>query len=132
MTQLATLTDRPVPTLAELTPGTLVVTEPLPQFKRIPARSGVVLDAWGSMVLVWFWGLGEPVPGETVHAIFPSEITVLTTTLETVPMGAFESIARGLAVVKGRPWYPSELTELFERVEAVSDLRAAQLAPQGR
>ncbi|TDT93310.1 hypothetical protein EDD99_8119 [Streptomyces sp. 846.5] len=128
MMELANRTERPVPTVAELVPGTLVTVRPLPGFDRIPASCGVVLDAWGDCTLVWFWGLGLPVAGKSVHAIFPREITVLTTTLETVPSGAFESIAAGLDTLKGQSWYPSELQPLIERVEEVRARRAAQLA----
>ena len=126
MTQLALTADRPVPTLADLTPGTLVTVQPLPQFNRIPSRSGVVLDAWGTTTLVWFWGLGQPDPGTSVHAIFPREITVLGTTLETMPLGAFQSIERGMEAVQARTWWPSEMNPLIARVAAVSAERAAQ------
>jgi len=127
-----TTTGQTVPTLDELVSGTLVAVQPLPQFDRIPARSGVVLDAWGTMTLVWFWGLGQPVPGESVFAIFPREITVLNTTLETMPLGSFESIARGMEAVQARSWWPSEMNPLIDRVAQVATERhAAQLAAQG-
>lgn len=113
-----TTVTRPVPAISELPTGTLVVTDPLPRYVgRIPARTGIVVSPYGpvetaSMVLVWFWGLGRPVPARSVHAIFPKEITILATTLETMPQGAFESVARGIA----DGWSNPDLAALVGRV----------------
>ncbi|MFE7665122.1 DUF6409 family protein [Streptomyces celluloflavus] len=92
----------PVPTIAELAPGTIVRVQPLQQYTRIPVGPAVVLGPFGSietatMTLTWFWGMGDPEPGHSVHAIFPTEITVQTTTLTTLPEGAFSAIAQALA-----------------------------------
>ncbi|MDJ0344259.1 DUF6409 family protein [Streptomyces sp. H10-C2] len=118
---------RPVPAVRDLPAGTLVSVQPLAQYPRIPTGSGVVVDAWGAaesatMVLVWFWGQGQPQSGESMHAIFPAEITPLSTTLETMPRGAFESIERGLALISA-PWHLDCLAPLIERVERAHEQR---------
>lgn len=121
MANTATRTQAPAPQVADLPAGTLVVVEPLPNYPRIPARSGVVVDAWGpaetaSTVLVWFWGLGAPEPGKSVHAIFPAEIKSLGATLATMPEGAFQAVERGLTTT-GAP-LANTLAPLAQAVEA--------------
>ncbi|WP_335983097.1 MULTISPECIES: DUF6409 family protein [Streptomycetaceae] len=99
-------------------PGTLVATDPLPQYPRIPARSGVVVSPWGSTVLVWFWGLGQPMAGRSVHAIFPQELMPLGTTLATMPEGAFQAIERGVTPVRVGGVLPDTMAPLTTAVEA--------------
>ncbi|MFI5809176.1 DUF6409 family protein [Streptomyces sp. NPDC051561] len=78
--------------------GTLVTVGPWFQGHQLDPRAAIVVGPWGAegngTVLVWFWTLGAPEPGETVQAMFPSELTPLDDTLTTMALAPFGDIVR--------------------------------------
>jgi uncharacterized protein DUF6409 len=69
-----------------LVPGTLVHARPAPK-GPLPTGTAIVMRPWGKApqavsTLLWFFPLGMPTPGATVHAMLRPEITPLRTTLD--------------------------------------------------
>ncbi|MBV9026408.1 MAG: hypothetical protein JO362_22045 [Streptomycetaceae bacterium] len=121
-------TERPTP--ADLPAGTLIRVQPHPRYTRIPASNGIVVTPYGpeetahtrDMVLVWFWGLGAPVPGTSVHLIFPAEITPLHTTLDTMPAPVFDTLAQtAVAHRDALPW--DDMKPLADAINAAAQRR---------
>ncbi|MBE9500743.1 hypothetical protein IHE61_31060 [Streptomyces sp. GKU 257-1] len=85
-------------TLQQLTPGTLVHVEAEPHPGNLPTGTGIVVEPFGpaasaSMVVVWMWADGQPIPGRNAFAYFPHEITPLRNTLADLPPRTFNGLA---------------------------------------
>ncbi|GAA1270681.1 hypothetical protein GCM10009665_68750 [Kitasatospora nipponensis] len=93
-----------VPAVADFPAATLVTAGPWFRGHQLDPRPAVVVGPFGGpefadtaeMVVVWYFTLGAPLPGDSVQAMFPHELTPREETLTTMDTGAFCDIATSL------------------------------------
>ncbi len=94
------------PTVKDFPTATLVTAGPWASGHQLDPRPAIVVGPWGGadfadeahMVVVWYYTMGIPVPGLSVQAMFPHELTPLDETLTTMDQGAFCDIATSLTL----------------------------------
>ncbi|MFD0417810.1 DUF6409 family protein [Streptomyces sp. NPDC127108] len=81
--------------------ATLVLAGPWHRAQQLDSRPAIVVGPFGSTtLLVWYFSIGAPEPGDTVQTMFPNELTPLDDTLATMHPDAFRDIVR--SVHRGR------------------------------
>ncbi|MFF1693569.1 DUF6409 family protein [Streptomyces sp. NPDC058257] len=98
------LSTRQAPTAQEFPTATLVIGGPWSRGHQLDPRPAVVVGPFGgpefageaNMVVVWFFTLGAPEPGDSVQAMFPHELTPLDDSLTTMNPDVFRDIVCGL------------------------------------
>ncbi|MGW1123885.1 DUF6409 family protein [Streptomyces sp. NPDC002526] len=82
----------------------LVLAGPWFRAHQLDTRAAIVVAPFGgpefadeaTMVVVWFFTLGAPEPGDSVQAMFPHELTPLDDTLTTMDGDTFRDLASSL------------------------------------
>ncbi|WP_424212715.1 DUF6409 family protein [Streptomyces sp. BI20] len=113
------------PTAADFPAGTLITGRWWKRSVEQEVTAGISLGPWtdheDSNLLVWFWPLGDPIPGATVQAMTPREVTATGETLDTVDADVFRVIRDGwhhAGPVDGRSLAAALAAAEFERTVA--------------
>ncbi|MFF2025213.1 DUF6409 family protein [Streptomyces sp. NPDC058171] len=131
------LTTDQAPTVQDFPAAMLVHAGPWFSGHQLDARPAIVVGPYGgtrfadeaTMVVVWYFTIGAPTPGDNLQAMFPHELTPLDDTLTTMDQRAFCDIAASLPL--GRFAFDDEADALVAAVNhAVRERTAA--APASR
>ena len=124
------------PTVQDLPAATLVQAGPWFRGHQLDPRPAIVVGPFGGptfadtaeMVVVWYFTIGAPKPGDSVQAMFPHELTPLDDTLTTMDQGAFCDIATSLPLGRfayddGTALIAAVNSAVRERIEAAPATR---------
>ncbi|QCX77827.1 hypothetical protein C9F11_20975 [Streptomyces sp. YIM 121038] len=94
---MTTATQTTKPTVQDFPTATLVLAGPWFQGHQLDARPAIVVGPFGepettTTVLVWYFTIGAPEPGDSVQAMFPNELVPLDDTLTTMHAGTFKDL----------------------------------------
>ncbi|MFC5150791.1 DUF6409 family protein [Streptomyces amakusaensis] len=116
------LTTDQAPTAQDFPAATLVTAGPWFRGHQLDIRPAIVVGPFGGtqfadtaeMVVVWYFTIGAPKPGDSLQAMFPHELTPLDDTLTTMDQRAFCDIAASLPL--GRFAFNDDGTALIAAV----------------
>ncbi|MGW4503686.1 DUF6409 family protein [Streptomyces sp. NPDC004436] len=124
------------PTVQDFPTATLVTAGPWFRGHQLDPRPAIVVCPFGgpefadeaTMVVVWYFTIGAPKPGNSVQAMFPHELTPLDDTLTTMDAGTFWDIATSVqtgrfAYGDGNDLIAAMIRAVRERIEAASPAR---------
>ncbi|MBD0688532.1 DUF6409 family protein [Streptomyces sp. CBMA123] len=130
------LTTDQAPTVQDFPAATLVNAGPWFRGHQLDPRPAIVVGPFGGpefadtaeMVVVWYFTIGAPTPGDSVQAMFPHELTPLDDTLTTMDTGTFCDIATSLPLGRFPYNQGNDLTAAVnravrERIEAAPATR---------